>query len=268
MDRIQARRGTAAQWTAADPVLTAGEPGLELDTGKIKFGDGTTPWSGLDYVGDHAIGTGGSGYTDPRTLFRDDCAVAALPAGVASTGGLAFDATELYRTVTGVTTYTTPTFPLRGTPIVEIDVTQRTAYTAGAFRLRIKKQSTGATVAWLDFAPDSNIVAYNSANAAMGNINTGGTSAGFTDGAAVHAGLSVDRSGMCTATISAITGGAGTSNVNGQQAWCVQTHKWASGLAGLAAGDALFVELSQDKPGATARVTAVSRLTVSNGSRA
>ncbi len=47
---IQLRRGTAAEWIAADPVLLAGEVGFETDTNKFKFGDGTSPWSELDYA--------------------------------------------------------------------------------------------------------------------------------------------------------------------------------------------------------------------------
>lgn len=47
--KIQWRRGTAAAWTAANPVLAAGEPGLETDTKKRKVGDGTTAWSSLAY---------------------------------------------------------------------------------------------------------------------------------------------------------------------------------------------------------------------------
>lgn len=46
---IKLRRGTAAEWTSADPVLADGEPGLETDTNKLKFGDGTTIWSLLPY---------------------------------------------------------------------------------------------------------------------------------------------------------------------------------------------------------------------------
>jgi len=47
--RIQFRRGTAAEWTAANPVLAQGEMGVELDTLKFKIGDGTTAWNSLDY---------------------------------------------------------------------------------------------------------------------------------------------------------------------------------------------------------------------------
>ncbi len=48
---IQLRRGTAAAWTSANPTLAAGEPGLETDTGKFKWGDGTTAWNSLAYIG-------------------------------------------------------------------------------------------------------------------------------------------------------------------------------------------------------------------------
>ena len=45
MTKIQVRRGTAAQWTSANPVLAAGEWGFETDTKKFKIGDGTTAWN-------------------------------------------------------------------------------------------------------------------------------------------------------------------------------------------------------------------------------
>lgn len=47
--RIQRRRGTAAQWTSANPTLLAGEEGFETDTGKVKIGDGVTAWAALKY---------------------------------------------------------------------------------------------------------------------------------------------------------------------------------------------------------------------------
>ena len=49
MPTIKVRRGTAAQWTSSNPVLAAGEPGHELDTGKLKVGNGTSTWSELPY---------------------------------------------------------------------------------------------------------------------------------------------------------------------------------------------------------------------------
>jgi hypothetical protein len=54
--RIKLRRDTAANWTQNNPVLAEGEPGLELDTGKIKYGNGTSTWNSLDYSGGGAAG--------------------------------------------------------------------------------------------------------------------------------------------------------------------------------------------------------------------
>ena len=58
--RIKLRRDTAANWTTANPILAAGEPGLELDTGKIKYGDGATAWTSLAYGGGDTLTADGS----------------------------------------------------------------------------------------------------------------------------------------------------------------------------------------------------------------
>jgi len=47
--RIRLRRDIAANWTAANPTLLAGEMGIETDTRKYKVGDGSTAWTGLSY---------------------------------------------------------------------------------------------------------------------------------------------------------------------------------------------------------------------------
>ena len=47
---IQMRRGTAAAWTAANPVLASGEQGLETDTGYVKIGNGAAAWRALAYL--------------------------------------------------------------------------------------------------------------------------------------------------------------------------------------------------------------------------
>lgn len=61
--RFAIRRGTAAEWTAANPVLLDGEPGYETDTRKVKWGDGATAWNALLYEYD-ATAPGGSGVSD------------------------------------------------------------------------------------------------------------------------------------------------------------------------------------------------------------
>jgi len=47
--QIQIRRGTAAQWTAANTLLAEGELAAETDTGKFKIGNGSTLWNALSY---------------------------------------------------------------------------------------------------------------------------------------------------------------------------------------------------------------------------
>ena len=47
---------TAAQWSAADSVLLRGEIGVESDTRKFKFGDGTTSWNNLGYAQGESAG--------------------------------------------------------------------------------------------------------------------------------------------------------------------------------------------------------------------
>jgi hypothetical protein len=48
--RLQLRRGIADDWFDANPVLAAGEIGIETDTNTFKFGDGTTAWNSLEYA--------------------------------------------------------------------------------------------------------------------------------------------------------------------------------------------------------------------------
>jgi hypothetical protein len=59
--QLQLRRDTSVNWSSIDPILAQGEPGYELDTGKIKYGDGVTLWSALPYF----TGGGSGGNTTP-----------------------------------------------------------------------------------------------------------------------------------------------------------------------------------------------------------
>jgi hypothetical protein len=47
---IKLRRGLAAEWTDQNPILQSGEPGVELDTGLMKFGNGLDHWVDLPYT--------------------------------------------------------------------------------------------------------------------------------------------------------------------------------------------------------------------------
>ena len=54
--KIAIRTDTAANWTSNNPTLVAGEQGHETDTGRRKVGDGSTAWTGLDYIVPFPIG--------------------------------------------------------------------------------------------------------------------------------------------------------------------------------------------------------------------
>jgi Major tropism determinant N-terminal domain len=95
---FQLRRGTAAEWTAANPVLASGEQGFESDTRRIKVGDGTTPWSLLPY----ASGPGGATGFDyvqavPATVWTINHNLGYRPTvGVFSPGGVEVEADVLH----------------------------------------------------------------------------------------------------------------------------------------------------------------------------
>lgn len=101
--QIQIRRGTAATWTASNPVLAAGEIGFETDTNKGKFGNGTTAWNSLSYAITGAAGT-----------VTSITAGTGLSGGtITSTGTIAIDSTVT--TYSGSGTFTNKTFDTAGT---------------------------------------------------------------------------------------------------------------------------------------------------------
>ena len=54
LEHLVFKCNNASAWSA-DYVLAAGERGVELDTKKVKLGDGTTQWSELGYYTDPVI---------------------------------------------------------------------------------------------------------------------------------------------------------------------------------------------------------------------
>ena len=79
--RMQQRRGTAAQWTAANPTLAAGEIGFETDTNQFKIGNGSSAWSALSYFKnlDGLDGVGGIVTLNAQGMID----IALIPQGVA-----------------------------------------------------------------------------------------------------------------------------------------------------------------------------------------
>ena len=44
------RRGTAEEWMRINPQLNIGEPGYEIDTNRLKIGNGFDDWLSLPYI--------------------------------------------------------------------------------------------------------------------------------------------------------------------------------------------------------------------------
>jgi hypothetical protein len=53
--QIQVRKDVASTWITVNPVLSAGEMGLESDTFKLKIGNGTDTWNNLPYISGPSI---------------------------------------------------------------------------------------------------------------------------------------------------------------------------------------------------------------------
>ena len=82
--RIQLKHGLAASWTERNPVLLAGEIGIETDTLKMKVGDGTSKWEALGYLGADA--------NDILAIInenRDSCTTVEVAEGQSDTEALA-----------------------------------------------------------------------------------------------------------------------------------------------------------------------------------
>jgi hypothetical protein len=84
-NRIQLRRDTAANWASVNPVLADGEPGLEWDTNKIKYGDGITSWDGLSYAGNE-VTYGNVQVAEYLTQFDGTINFTSSPAGISGAG--------------------------------------------------------------------------------------------------------------------------------------------------------------------------------------
>jgi hypothetical protein len=66
-NKMQIRRDSAINWTTTNPTLSQGEMGYELNTGKLKIGNGVDAWADLDYFDDQ-----NGSYNDLRDLPFSD----------------------------------------------------------------------------------------------------------------------------------------------------------------------------------------------------
>jgi hypothetical protein len=183
--QIQVRRGTASQWTSANPTLASGEWGFESDTGKVKIGNGSTAWNSLGYTGAGSVtsitaGTGLSGGT------------------ITATGTIAIDTATTVDVSTAQTlTNKTLTTPTLTSPLINMGINAQTGTTytpvladngklvtlnnASAITVSIPTNAsvaypTGAQIsfAWITGAGQPTIQAASSGTTTI--LSTGGTS--------------------------------------------------------------------------------------------
>lgn len=131
--RIQHRRGTASEWTTANPVLAEGELGLETDTAKWKIGDGATAWTSLGYVNQVVAGpasVSNSGASPALTITNTGSGYSLLVEDSASTDSTPFVIDASGNVGIGVT------------PIVNLHVQGATWESA---QIRVQRNSTDAS---------------------------------------------------------------------------------------------------------------------------
>ena len=131
--RIQLCRDTAANWTSSNPVLRAGEFGVETDTLQFKIGDGSSTWTQIaNYA--NVTNTGLVNSLNDYILLEDQGAPGG-PAGLDSNGDLLIPADSIILWDDAEYTYTTTltateptddrviTFPDATTTVVGTDTT-------------------------------------------------------------------------------------------------------------------------------------------------
>ena len=84
---IKLRRDTAANWTQVNPTLASGEPGLETDTRRVKYGDGSTTWTNLNYSGASGTVTVPTASASVSGTVKVDGVTITINAGVISAVG-------------------------------------------------------------------------------------------------------------------------------------------------------------------------------------
>lgn len=91
---FQFRRGLEEAWRRNNPLLAAGEPGYELDTHRVKIGNGISLWNDLPYFGE---------FENASNAINDK--IATLDAAIKQTAGkdgLALQVTQVDGVLTAI----------------------------------------------------------------------------------------------------------------------------------------------------------------------
>ena len=220
-DIIRIRRGSASDWTTKNPVLAAGELGLETDTKKLKAGDGSVSWSSLSYVNT----TSGTTYVHPIT----DGNLHVPATGTTSNGKIlvagatagAFSWQSAASASGGTVTNVTGTLPVNvstgtSTPVISID--GATASTAGSMSAADKQKLNSV-------ADSANNYTHPTADGSMhvpatstsnnGKVLTAGSSAGsFAWATPAASATTFAASAVTSGTFDTARLGAGTASTN------------------------------------------------------
>ena len=105
--RIQVRRGTAAQWTSVNPILAAGEMGVESDSNLFKFGNGSSTWTAIAYANNSDVAIGEISQDAINTALTMGAGLTKTYNDGANTITIAVDSTVV--TATGTQTLTNKT---------------------------------------------------------------------------------------------------------------------------------------------------------------
>lgn len=69
--KIVLRHDTAANWIKYNPILLAGEMGVETDTGLLKVGNGLSTWTALEYINNFENNSTATHYEGTAELLED-----------------------------------------------------------------------------------------------------------------------------------------------------------------------------------------------------
>lgn len=142
VSRIQIRRGTSSEWSTANPTLYSGEMGYDTTLGKIKIGNGSTPWNTLHFYNENVFRFDSSingivYYDTARSKWLSD---AILVIEVCRNGNLGVGTS--FRTGEGLPTSVTPVLLERNCTLVGVAASTSAAE---RFTMRVDDVSTGGS---------------------------------------------------------------------------------------------------------------------------
>lgn len=211
MKTLQHKRGTAAIIAANNPVLAAGEYGIETDTGRVKIGDGSTAWASLGYAFSTASNLSAGTLPDARlstsiptwagiatSQSQPSSALDIFPRGEAGSAGIAQSSGTIYWT------FFTPSATIT---VSSITMVSGTTAASGLTLARMGLYTMDETTATLVARTASDTTLFNSVSTAytrsLSTAGGGGYPATYTLNAGTRYGVGV----ICVGTTAPLYSG-------------------------------------------------------------